>query len=189
MGSRPLVALFAAGFVLIAGAVALIFVVGLANGPRSHVEGPTVAYSAPAKPEPPPPIAPPPPLSFVDAENEKRLAPAEAALADIRAAIQKADITGARTQCKTAAKNVSLLAPEPHPRVRAVVDGTRRACECDLLVAALTKALDAIAKAPATKKSACKDAVKLVDELRANKYGDDPSVQTILARFGASCAT
>ncbi|MGZ3449902.1 MAG: hypothetical protein ACXVEF_09915, partial [Polyangiales bacterium] len=145
-------------------------------------------------PQPPPEtkpsaLAPPPPLTFVEKENEKRLEPVEKSLGAIKAALGKPDIAGARALCKAIAKDVTAIASEPHPRVRAAVDGTRRACECDVPSAALTAALDAIDKAPATKKTACKDAVRYIDELKANKYGDDPAVAALLARFGAVCAT
>jgi hypothetical protein len=125
----------------------------------------------------------------VDKDNEKRLEPIEKALESIKADLAKKDVAGARTLCKTTSKDVALLASEPHPRPRAAVDGTRRACECDVPSAALAAALDAIDKAPGTKKTACKDSVRYVDELKANKYGDDPAVQSLLARFGAVCAT
>jgi hypothetical protein len=182
--------LLAAGFVVLAAGGALFFVVNLATRPRLAAD-PTPAASAP----PPPPVAtpftqtPPPPLSFVEKENEKRLEPVEKALGGIKTALGKADFSAAKALCKAIARDVTLLASEPHPRPRAAVDGTRRACECDLPVAALGAALDGIAKAPGTKKTACKDAVRYVDELKANKYGDDPAVQSVLARFGATCAT
>jgi hypothetical protein len=176
--------------VVVLGAGALFFVTRLATQPR-------VTHDEPIASAPPPPpvdtkpsaLPPPPPLSFVEKDNEKRLEPVEKSLGAIRADLGKSDVAGARALCKAIAKDASVLASEPHPRVRAAVDGTRRACECDVPSAALTAALAAIEKSPATKKNACKEAVRFVDELKANKYGDDPAVAALLARFGAICAT
>jgi hypothetical protein len=181
--------LIAAGVVVVIGAGALFMVTRLATSPRVTHDTPVASAAPPPVDTKPSALPPPPPLSFVEKDNEKRLEPVEKALGAIKDSLGKNDVPGARALCKAIAKDVTVLASEPHPRVRAAVDGTRRACECDVPSAALTAALAAIEKSPGTKKTACKDAVRYVDELKANKYGDDPAVAALLARFGAVCAT
>ncbi len=176
--------------VLIVGAVGVVLAVLVLF---TRPDRPTIAAA-------PPPMAHPPAitaqaaLTFQDPAHAPLLEEIEGALAAIRAGIANAPkdpkLTTARNRCRDIAPKLSEVAGEPHPRVRAAVDGVRRACECDVPRAALSAALDQMPKPPQKPaKAACISAVAYVDELRNNKYQDDPEVRTVLARFGAICAT
>ncbi len=174
----------AAAVLLIAGG-GLFLALTMLTQPRVHESGPVASAEPPPPPPPAPTKAPPPPLSFVEPENEKLLPDLEAALDTIRQKLAARDLTAAKAACTSIAPKLAKLAPEPHPRVRAAVDGTKRACEADLVLAALVGFLDQKQKPT---KAACRDAVKLVDELRAKGYQDDPKVKSAIERFGALCA-
>lgn len=184
--SRASLGPYAAAAVLLLGGGGLFLGLTTFTQPRLQDDGPVA--SAPPPPPPPPPSTPkpPPPLSFVEAENEKLLPDLEAALDTIKKKIVARDLTAATATCASIAPKLEKLSPEPHPRVRAAVDGTKRACEADVPLAALDEFLDRKSKPT---KAACRDKVKLVDELRIKGYQDDPKVKSVIERFGALCTT